>query len=222
MEKPKTAKNPKPEEKRKLTNMFLITFALLMVLFTAIGALVLDSFVQVPQFEDSSQTASEEEKGTVDDRLRFIAMQDNDKINNIPSNIEEVDPAMEVSFFYSPEEVKNSKFAEYNEKFKKKDVENEEATTDEQTATNDEIPFKKESVSNSPLNIKVVIGSYSSKQEAQAALEQIKNQFSEPPFIKMYNDKFTLQVASFKTPDTANEFAKSLRNQGYYVRIIGD
>ncbi|MDD3594641.1 MAG: SPOR domain-containing protein [Candidatus Gastranaerophilales bacterium] len=221
MEKPKNKKKPSPEEKRKLTNMFLITFALLMVLFTAIGALVLDSFVQVPQFEDDTQTTGEEEKGTVDDRLRFIAMQDNDKINNIPSNIEDVDPAMEVSFFYTPEEVKNSKFTEYNEKFKKKDAQEEETTSIEGEPT-EEIPFKKEPVSKSPLNIKVVIGSYNSKQEAQTALEQIKNQFSEPPFIKMYNDKFTLQVASFKTPDTANEFAKSLRNQGYYVRIIGD
>ena len=73
---------------------------------------------------------------------------------------------------------------------------------------------------NSALNLKVVIGSFATKEAAQEELLLISSQFTAPPFIKFIDGKYVLQVASFKTPETAYEFANSLRQQGYSARII--
>ena len=68
--------------------------------------------------------------------------------------------------------------------------------------------------------MKVVIGNYATKEEAQEGLISIQNKFTEAPFIKVINGRYAIQVASFKTPATAHDFANSLRSQGHYVRII--
>ena len=68
--------------------------------------------------------------------------------------------------------------------------------------------------------MKVVIGNYDTKEAAQAELENVRSQFSAPPFIRVVNGRYAIQVAAFKTPDTAYEFVNSLRQQGYNARII--
>ena len=112
---------------------------------------------------------------------------------------------------------------EYNEKYRKKESPEEEKTKDtpvKENKTLDEIPFKKDSPDISSLNMKVVVGNYTTREEAEAELIQISSQFSAPPFIKTVNGNYAIQVAAFKTPETAYEFVNSLRQQGFNARII--
>ena len=51
-------------------------------------------------------------------------------------------------------------------------------------------------------------------------LLEISSQFSTPPFIKQVNNAYAIQVAAFKTPETAYEYVNSLRQQGFSARII--
>ena len=72
----------------------------------------------------------------------------------------------------------------------------------------------------SAMHLKVVIGDFSTKEAALHELADISSQFSAPPFVKVINGSYVIQVASFKTPETAYEFVNSLRQQGFSARII--
>jgi len=217
------------ENRRKIINLSLVVFAISIVVFTVIGALVIDNFSGLQQVEDLSVVEDDGYKGEIDERLRFIAMQDDDKISlKGQEDLAETDNTLnepeEIAAFLENEDVKKTKFMEYNEKHRKKDpAENE--TDDQKTIQGDDIlgddiPYKKEIPPVSPLNMKVVIGNYDTKEAAQAELENVRSQFSAPPFIRVVNGRYAIQVAAFKTPDTAYEFVNSLRQQGYNARII--
>ena len=207
---------------RTLINISLIVFGLSIVFFTVIGALVMDNFANLQQLEELSYMDEENYKGQIDDRIRFIAMQDDDKVllrEKESSAIDEepAEPNEIIDFLnYENEEIKKSKFETYNEQHKKRIEENKLKTEN----ISDEMPYKKETVKNTALNLKVVIGSFATKEAAQEELLLISSQFTAPPFIKFIDGKYALQVASFKTPETAYEFANSLRQQGYSARII--
>lgn len=215
-------KTHKKTNSRTLINLSLIVFGVSIIVFTAIGALVMDNFSNLQQLEDLSHMDEDNYKGQIDDRLRFIAMQDDDKVllrerESSPIEEELSEPNEIIEFLNNEsEEIKKSKFEEYNEQYKKK------TSKDKLNAENlsDEIPYKKETVKNTALNLKVVIGSFATKEAAQEELLLISSQFTAPPFIKFIDGKYVLQVASFKTPETAYEFANSLRQQGYSARII--
>ncbi|MCQ2957696.1 MAG: SPOR domain-containing protein [Candidatus Gastranaerophilales bacterium] len=218
--------NAKEESKRKLINIALAVFGISIVVFAVVGALVVDNFSNLQQVEELSAMEEDTYKGEIDDRLRFIAMQDDDKAALKEENASEVDGETvepgDVLTFFNNEEKKN-KFEEYNEKFKKKDVNEVEDNNANQPSGVDmeEIPYRKDTpVSPTTTTLKVVIGNFDTKEAAQEELLQISSQFTAPPFIKYVNGKYALQVASFKTQATAYEFVNSLRHQGYNARII--
>ncbi len=215
----------KNEDKRKLINISLVIFCISIVVFSVIGALIIDNFSSLQQVEDLSQMEEDDYKGEIDDRLRFIAMQDDDRLalrEKETSEIEEDlnEPNAADEFFQNGEEVKKTKFEEFNEKYHKRSVVDDADIKASDSSDLEEIPYKKPVTSSSPLNLKVVIGNFDTKEAAQEELLQISSQFTAPPFIKYVNGKYALQVASFKTPETAYEFVNSLRHQGYNARII--
>ena len=216
------------ENRRKIINLSLVVFAISIVVFTVIGALVIDNFSGLQQVEDLSVVEDDGYKGEIDDRLRFIAMQDDDKISlkgqeDFSENEEALTEPEEIAAFLENEDIKKTKFMEYNEKYRKKDLSENDINNkkaDDEEKIIDDIPYKKEIPPVSPLNMKVVIGNYDTKEAAQAELENVRSQFSAPPFIRVVNGRYAIQVAAFKTPDTAYEFVNSLRQQGYNARII--
>ena len=213
-------------KKRRFINVMLVTFALSIVFFTVVGAFVIDIFSPLQQVEEPSAMEEDDYKGEIDDRLRFIAMQEDEvgvpvdeqkqkdaafDENNMPKEPEEI------AAFLENEDVKKNKFEEYNEKYRKKSYKDE----NEENSEIDDIPYNKD-VAISPDNVvlKVVIGDFASKEAAQVELDSIKSQFSSIPFIKAVNGRYTLQVGSFKTKATADAFVSSLQQQGYKARII--
>ena len=226
----------KNDKKRKLINVSLVVFALAIAVFTVLGALVMDNFSHLQQVEELSTLDDTVEKKDIDERLRLIALQEeaNEKLkadikteekildqNNSTENPEE--PEEISAFLENEEDLKKTKFMEYNEKYRKKETLEEGSSLNKETSskeTLDEIPSKKESQDISALNMKVVVGNYSTREEAEVELIQISSQFSAPPFIKTINGRYAIQVAAFKTPETAYEFVNSLRQQGFNARIV--
>lgn len=239
MKSKKIQPNKKNEKKRKIINLALVVFAISIAIFTVIGALVIDNFSHLQQIDElSALEETDEYKGEIDQRLRFIAMQDEENANNnFQPNQESNNPEgkiedpvllepIDINDFLNANktidsaEAKKTKFTEYNEKYRKKEFAEATEKTNNMEQNALEIPFKNEFKVNSPLNLKVLIGNYATKEEAQAELEKIGSQFSTPPFIKTINNRYSIQVAAFKTPDTAYEFVNSLRQQGFNARII--
>ncbi len=221
---------PKTKQKKSVLNITFGIFAVSIAIFTAIGAIIVNEFSSMQQLEELNVVEqSDNVKGNIDDRLRFIEMQDSDKIVSVEQIAQQQDeePADEIAIFFDNDNQKN-KFQEYNEKYRKDKKQEEppmEAKKEDEKNINkdtgDDVPFIKElPPPSSPLNMKVVIGNYATKEEAQEGLMNIQNKFTEAPFIKVINGRYAIQVASFKTPATAHDFANSLRSQGHYVRII--
>ena len=224
---PEITTKEKDVKKKKFINVALAVFAVCIVVFTAIGAIVIDNFSSLQQVEDISVMDDDNYKGEIDDRLRFIAMQENeadvegDKLTDngnylgddtIPNEPEEI-----AAFLENNEAVKKNKFEEYNEKYRKKS--NNDSSLSETEI--DDVPFNKDvAISPADVTLKVVIGDFASKEGAQAELDAIKSQFSATPFIKPINGRYTLQVGSFKTRATADAFVISLKQQGHAARII--
>ena len=220
----------KTKQKKSVLNITFGIFAVSIAIFTAIGAIIVNEFSSMQQLEELNVVEqSDNVKGNIDDRLRFIEMQDSDKIVSVEQIAQQKDeePADEIAIFFDNDNQKN-KFQEYNEKYRKDKKQEEppmEAKKEDEKNINkdtgDDVPFIKElPPPSSPLNMKVVIGNYATKEEAQEGLMNIQNKFTEAPFIKVINGRYAIQVASFKTPATAHDFANSLRSQGHYVRII--
>lgn len=214
------------EKKQKIKtfiNVLLVVFALCLAIFAVAGAFIIDEYSPLQQVEELSVMEEEDYKGEIDDRLRFIAMQEDemgvspDEQNNeenLSDSNETPNEPEEIAAFLQNEDVKKNKFEEYNEKYRKKPVE-------ENNTEIDDIPYNKDvAISPDDVTLKVVIGDYGSKEAAQNELEAIKSQFSSVPFIKFVNGRYSLQVGSFKTRATADAFVLSLKQQGYSARII--
>ena len=223
-------KTQESKNKKSVLNITFGIFAVSIALFTALGAIIVNEFSSMQQLEELNVVEqSDTVKGNVDDRLRFIELQDSDKIVSVEQIAQQQseEPADEIAIFFDNDNQK-TKFQEYNEKYKKDKKQEEppmepkkEEENNVNKGTGDDVPFIKElPPPSTPMNMKVVIGNFATKEEAQDGLMKIQNKFSEAPFIKVVNGRYVIQVASFKTPATAHDFADSLRSQGHYVRII--
>ena len=228
----------KTDKRRKLINCALIVFSISVVIFAVIGAMVIDNFSYMQQVEELSKIEEKDDtyKGEIDDRLRFIAMQEeelaavNQKQNNPEqlvgevakeqADIEEPEP---IALFLENEENPKTKFMEYNEKYRKKDVDSSDDVNVHKMQGEVNLKgldLKNQVLPPSSMNMKVVIGDFSTKEAALHELADTSSQFSAPPFVKVVNGSYVIQVASFKTPETAYEFVNSLRQQGFSARII--
>ncbi len=220
---PNVQDDEKKLKNKKFINVLLATFAICLVFFTVVGAFVIDSFSPLQQVEELSAIEEDDYKGEIDDRLRFIAMQEDEM--GVPVDEQKQEDAAlgendvpgepeEIAAFLENEEIKKNKFEEYNEKYRKK-------TPKDDNDEIDDIPYNKDvAISPEDVTLKVVIGDFGSKEAAQNELDIIKSQFSSVPFIKAVNGRYTLQVGSFKTRATADAFVSSLMQQGYSARII--
>jgi len=216
-----------PEEKKKIINMILAAFGVCIVVFTVLGALVIDKFSALQQVEDLSATEEDTYKGEIDERLRFIAMQDGnetDKTTDKESGTEVTNNEPEdVSDFIDGENVKKNKFEEYNEKYgKKKDTNAEENDKQVSSESLDDVPYRKETVSTvtPTTNVKILVGNFATREAAEAEISRVQGLFPGTPVIKFLNGRYTLQVASFKSANSAYEYAESLRRQGLNVRVF--
>ena len=212
-------------KKKKFIKVILATFAVCIVVYSVIGALIVDNFSNLQQVEEISKTDEDTFKGEIDDRLRFIAMQENESSQKkISGEDEEIkdnnspDEPEEIGSFLANEEVKKTKFDEYNEKYRKKQY--KENTENENSGTEGAIKKEEPQEQSTGRSLKVVVGDFSTIEAAQSEREKIKSQFSAAPFIKTINGRYTLQVGSFKAHATAEALVASLKQQGYSARII--
>lgn len=215
-------------KKKRFINIVLVSFAFFTVLFIILGAQVMEKFSRIEIVEELAVIEDENYKGEIDERLRFIAMQEEEMARNAENFAQDDIETAEtgeiilkepeaIAAFLEKESGKKNKFEEYNEKYRKKQTdENPEINLDEH-----DVPFNKDvAISQADITLKVVIGDFASRENAQLELERIKSQFTATPFIKNVNGRYTLQVGSFKTQATANAFVSSLVSQGYNARII--
>ena len=219
----KAESEEKTAKRKRFINVILAAFAVCIVVYTVIGALIVDNFSNLQQVEEISPSDEDNFKGEIDDRLRFIAMPDSEEAQKKPEKEDEdikdknsADEPEEIGSFLANEEVKKTKFDEYNEKYRKKQYKDAAEGSADSAQVNKQEP----AMQNNGASLKVVVGDFATIEAAQSEMEKIKSQFSAAPFIKSVNGRYTLQVGSFRARATADALVSSLKQQGYSARIV--
>ena len=109
------------KDKKSVLNITFGIFSVSIALFTAVGAIIVNEFSSMQQLEELNVVEQNDTvKGNIDDRLRFIELQDSDKIVSVEQIAQQQneEPADEIAIFFDNDNQK-TKFQEYNEKYKK-------------------------------------------------------------------------------------------------------
>ncbi len=220
----KRYKKQKDVTAQNILTVFTTTFLIMLVFFIG-AARHMTPNVDVAIGEDSATDAKETGlgvKGFIDNRLKAIQSEDSD------------------SFVKKIEEKKLSKFDEDDEnEYFSKDLE-EKVKIPVKKVKQEVEKFQKEVVEMPPkpivqpqkqietpiatpvvTNIKVVVGSYSSIDQAKVAQSILQEaDLGVTPFVKNIQGMYTLQVGSFSSEQKAQSLANELLKNNFPARII--
>lgn len=176
--------------------IFVSAFFILLLLFLGIAKQISPE-IDVSIGDDGSKIAQEdEEKASVDERLKLLQMEDNGE--NIFSP--ELDEKVVIPEKKDADEVKE-----------------EVINLTEQEAT------PKPSETAAPVASKVVVGYYETKEQAEVAKDIIaESGLNISPFVRSIGGAYTIQVGSYSTREKAQTVVNDLLRNNYPARIIAE
>lgn len=192
--------------------IFVSTFFVLLLLFLGIAKQMSPEIdVSIGDNDNLSSETVGIDKASVDERLKLLQMEDSDKDNMFEDSLEEkvVIPDHSTSEGQEPEEELT---VQPNEKANPKP---------EETASNQpKIPLQTlEQAGN--LSVKVVVGYYNSKEQADVAKEIIaESGLGVSPYVRAIGGGYTIQVGSFTSREKAQSLANELLRNNYPAKVI--
>lgn len=210
-----------------IITIFVTTFLIMLVFFTAV-AKQLTPNVDVSIGEDSSAEPKESGLGVkrfIDNRLKSIQMEDTGLrskkvVENERPKFEEDDE----SEYFSEEleekvKIPTTKIVKEMEQKALKPT--KVAPKPPAAIVIQPSDYPEPTVSN--INLKVVVGRYSTADQAKAAQTILQNSgLGVTPFIKSIDGTYTLQVGSFTSSSKAEALTTELLNNNFPARIIKD
>ena len=193
--------------------IFVSAFFILLLLFLGIAKqLSPDVDVTIGDNDSSNSESMGIDRGEVDARLKLLQMEDSDKDTMFDSELEEkvVIP-----------NVRTLETDNRDEEIKLDLHEHNATPTPEATASNEpKIPLQTmQQASNT--SVKVVVGYYQTKEQAEVAKEIISESVSgAAPFVRSIGGGYTIQVGSYSTRDKAQSLANELLRNNYPARVI--
>lgn len=176
--------------------IFVSAFFILLLLFLGIAKQISPE-IDVSIGDDGSKIAQEDdEKASVDERLKLLQMEDNGE--NIFSP--ELDEKVVIPENKDANEVKEKAI-----------------NLTEQEAT------PKPSETAAPVASKVVVGYYETKEQAEVAKDIIaESGLNISPFVRSIGGAYTIQVGSYSTREKAQTVVNDLLRNNYPARIIAE
>lgn len=195
--------------------LFIVTFFVSLIVITYfIKSMSPDVDVEIggEQVESVSGDSDSDVKQAIDDRLRWIQMED-----NMPGVSKHVDAGEDSDIEKatdSSNEKKHKQLApiEYVNPQNTKQVAPPIPNTTKQEPHAKAFPFKM---------TKVYVGSYATIEQAIQAQNQLMNaSVSISPFVKEVDGKFVLQAGSFANAEKAESVAKDINALGFSARVV--
>lgn len=190
--------------------MFVSAFFILLLLFLGI-AKQLSPEIDVSIGDDENATATEDvvDKTSVDDRLKLLQQEDEGQKAQDETFATELDEKVVL-----PDHKKAGNSVNSG---------NEVVTLPDNTATPKPVvtssPTPKQVVT--PANVKVVVGYYTTKEQAEVAKGIIaESGLNISPYVKSIGGAYTIQVGSYSTREKAQSVANELLRNNYPARII--
>lgn len=220
-------KNKKESNPNKRMLIFITTFFITLLLFTAVVK-SLSPDVDVSIGDDSQTDAKETGLGVkkfIDDRLKMIQMEDNSagvSLKNEAKNVPGYQDALNEDYPDATEEKIN-----IPSKKDKKQVQNDYAQDEydvpvvppRPSARDLSTPF--ESPAPAPKMSKVLVGRYATAEQARVAQEILMDSgLSITPFIRDMGNSYTLQVGSYSSRAKAEGLVNDLQRSNFPARII--
>ncbi len=220
-------KRPRKKKNDESLVVFVSAFFIMLLLFLAVAKHLSPdvdvSINNMNRFEDSA--ATEEPEAEIDDRLKNLQAADQSREEDI------FDYALEEPVKI-PSETKKSepKLLETKQEIEKRKEEEkklqEEKLKKEQEALT--LPKKEEPTEAKKVyelgpneRAKVIVGRYSSEEQAQMAKSIISDSgINMTPFVRNINGVYTIQVGSFSTRENAKQLVDELLKNNYPARII--
>lgn len=227
----KRYKKQKDVTAQNILTVFVTTFLIMLVFFIGAAKHITPS-VDVAIGEDSATDAKETGlgvKGFIDNRLKTIQSEDTSEIakkleEKVTSTFEEED---EDNYFSKEleEKVKIPVIKKVKQEITSlKDIEEEEKPVVKPASIPQPKPTvtsAKTSASSTPLSVKVVVGNYSTLDQAKVAQSILQeSSLGVSPFIKNINGTYTLQVGSFSSEEKAQALTNELLKNNFPARII--
>lgn len=193
--------------------IFVSAFFILLLLFLGIAKQLSPEIdVSIGDSENASSDSMGIEKSSVDERLKLLQMEDSDKDNMFNDALEEkvvIPDGIHTAVQKTDDEKDN------------KPVESSANPKPEETASNSpKIPLQTlEQAGN--LSVKVVVGYYSSKEQANVAKEIIaESGMNISPYVRAIGGGYTIQVGSFASREKAQSLANELLRNNYPAKVI--
>ncbi len=231
----KRYKKQKDVTAQNILTVFVTTFLVMLVFFIGAAKHITPN-VDVAIGEDSATDAKESGlgvKGFIDNRLKSIQSEDASEISKkieekVTSTFEEDD---EDNYFSKEleEKVKIPVVKKVKQEITTlKDIDNDEEknitkpSSVPQPKPNIKNTIKKDTVqSNAATSVKVVVGNYSTIEQAKVAQSILQESaLGVSPFIKNINGTYTLQVGSFSSEEKAQTLTNELLKNNFPARII--
>lgn len=243
-------KNKKTSEPKSLMQLFGKTFIIAMVSFLVV-ATIISPHLNIPALNDDTESvqdmSSSDFKSRVDYRLQEIKLDDQTPNQKMPQNEtgDQIQEAMDtannlvkvdLSTFNTPQlPTKNYNKTPNTPNFGNSSTQKESSTIHLQQSMSADIqqkqktstqlqqspaPYVPKSVQNK--NYKILVGDYTSPEDAQKAADILSSASTSPvkPFIKSYNGLYTVQIGSYNDVQKAQNIAGSYKSKNYKVKII--
>lgn len=206
--------------------LFITAFFVMLLLFLGIVK-QLSPDIDVSISSNDDEIAEQEEKYTVDERLRDIQREDDFYVSADDSTfspeLEEKVRIPERERKIIGDEPKENTEAETKAENKQQNTETKAVTTPEQVQKSSFAPIETEhkQAPTPALTAKVVVGYYVTPAQAEVA----KGILSESglnihPFVKKIGSAYTLQAGSFETKEKAQTLVNDLLKNNFPARII--
>lgn len=193
--------------------IFVSSFFILLLLFLGIAKhLSPDVDVTIGDNDNSVSDSSGIDRGNVDERLKLLQMEDSTQDNMFDNTLEEkvvIPDSNKVSNDGNNEEIKLN-------------LKEQDATPKPETTASSEPQIPLQTLTQTAnTQVKVVVGYYSTKEQAEVAKEIITESVSGiVPFVKAIGGGYTIQVGSYSSREKAQNLANELLRNNYPARII--
>ena len=202
---------------------FIITFAFVAM---AVKYFSPEIDVEISKATEEEQADDAEDKGSVDERLRWIQFEDNM-------------PGVSTRFTDKKDQTEDTKTAQNQEETDNTIVYDEDLNKKQQPKAIEKEPVVKvekvkpqapdvKPVSAPPVAVgastsKVYVGNYATIEQAIAMQNRLVDSgLNLAPFVKRVNGNYVVQVGSYASAQKAHSVAAEIQNAGYAARVVGE
>lgn len=236
--KPKTTGTKKKRRKRHLGFLkYIFLFAFVFVIALVCLSYLIDSYspkvdVTLGNPDDAltlSNAETEIEMKTIDERLKWIQMEDEMPSVAIRETLDADDKELQKKLEEESLSKKNENNSSHDEVVldvvQPKNEPPKPAMSDIVKQTADFRTAAKQAVIPAPIPslTKVYLGVFSTLDEAVSTQQKVGNDFPAiMPFVKSREGGYIVQIGSFSSKDVANTFISSVKEKGYEPKILTD